>query len=231
MPGEQHDQGEQDESDRGGVVVVREVVDLLERRARERLVVVLDVAADDHDRAHLGECRAERGDHGREHADLGFTQCERGELEAAGSVRPRLGEEARREALDRSGGQGHDVRQGEDRLGDVHGGERERDVEGPECALRKEQEQEENTDDDRRQRKTRVGEDLERTASAEPPESERESDRQADEDREGGRDDRHLDRHPGDAEDVVVALGDQWDRMTDLVPQKAHSAVLLGRRV
>ena len=45
-----------------------------EHRAGERLRLALDVAADEHDRADLGERRADRGDRGGEHADARLAQ-------------------------------------------------------------------------------------------------------------------------------------------------------------
>ena len=51
-------------------------VDLVQRRARERLVVAVDVAADDHDRGRPRTARAERRDHRRDHADPRLAQRE-----------------------------------------------------------------------------------------------------------------------------------------------------------
>ena len=141
-------------------VVVGVVVDLLDDRARERLVVVLDVAADDDDRRDLGERRADRGDHGHEDADLRLAQCQQRELASPGAEHPGLLEQAGGEALDRRGDERDDVRQGQDRLRDVDAAERERDVQRAERALREQQDQDEDADEHRRQGEARVREDV-----------------------------------------------------------------------
>ena len=64
-------------------------------------VAALDVAADDDDRADLGDRRCQRGDDRRDDADLGLAHASTRELDPARAQRARLVDQARREALDR----------------------------------------------------------------------------------------------------------------------------------
>ena len=92
---DQHDP----ERDRVGVVGG---VGLEQRRAGERLVVAVDVAADDHDRADLGQRRSERRDEAAITPILASRSASAASWQPAGAERSRLRRAARREPLDRS---------------------------------------------------------------------------------------------------------------------------------
>ena len=107
---EQQHEAEQDDAERDRPRVLPGA-HAHEHRAGERLRLPVDVAADEHDRADLGERGADRRDRGREDADPRLAQREQGHRAARRAERARLVEQPGGQRLHRRGGERDDDRE------------------------------------------------------------------------------------------------------------------------
>jgi hypothetical protein len=190
----------------------------------------IDVAADDHHRAHFGDGASERGERDGQHGAPLMQQHQQRRGIPPGAERTKLLATFDERILHQPARQRGDQRQHQHRLRDDHRGRRKQQAIGAERPGSREQQVDAQPDDHRRQRQQRVQRPdqaaLPRKARHGQPGAERQPHQCAQ--RTGGQADAQ--RQPDDAPQLGIALRDQAPGEERAVEEGGHPAILRERQ-
>ena len=172
---------------------------------------MVDVAADDHHRADLGDGAAEAREHGGQQAVAAIPEQRRQRAPRRRAERAELLLVLAPQVLDHLAGEGRDDGRHQQHLGDHHGGRREEQAEHAERAGAREHQVDHEAHHHRRQAHERIEQDDDRAPAGKAEERHRRAQRQADRARHRHGADADLEREEHDLAQVAVEVVDEGE--------------------